>query len=346
MYSTTSHKWSLASQDMAFKRKLSLYAVLVILVFLWFVGVKNRGGITYFSSEEDRYKNMRDALDAYEMELKFTREDMKRTLKLFKSSCDKWNPDLPVIYAITPTYERPAQRAELTRLSHTFMHVTNFHWIIIEDATKKSDVVTDILVQSKMNYTHLCALTPPDYKRKPKEPNWTKPRGVLQRNAGLQWLRDNRTPEDRGVVYFADDDNTYSIHIFNEMRWTKKVSIWPVGLVGGLLVEKPIVNSSGKVSGFNSAWGMDRPFPIDMAGFAISLPHLLSHPDVKFSFKVKMGHQESVFLEKLTKREDLEPLADNCTKIYVWHTRTEEPNLKFEQKLKSQGKSSLDNMKV
>ncbi|XP_039293312.1 galactosylgalactosylxylosylprotein 3-beta-glucuronosyltransferase 3-like [Nilaparvata lugens] len=119
------------------------------------------------------------------------------------------------------------------------------------------------------------------------------------------------------------------------MRWTKRVSVWPVGLVGGLLVERPLVNAAGKVSGFNSVWGTDRPFPIDMAGFAINLQHLLAHPEVKFSFKVKMGHQESVFLDQLTKKEDLEPLADNCTKIYVWHTRTEEPSLKFEKQLKN-----------
>lgn len=33
----------------------------------------------------------------------------------FESICDKWKPNNPVIYAITPTYKRPVQRAELTR---------------------------------------------------------------------------------------------------------------------------------------------------------------------------------------------------------------------------------------
>lgn len=33
----------------------------------------------------------------------------------FESICDKWQPNNPVIYAITPTYKRPVQRAELTR---------------------------------------------------------------------------------------------------------------------------------------------------------------------------------------------------------------------------------------
>ena len=40
------------------------------------------------------------------------------------------------------------------------------------------------------------------------------------------------------MIYFADDDNTYSLEIFEEMRHTQTVSVWPVGLVGGLMVER------------------------------------------------------------------------------------------------------------
>lgn len=50
------------------------------------------------------------------------------------------------------------------------------------------------------------------------------------------------------------------------MRTTKKVSVWPVGLVGGLLVERPVVKE-GKVTSWNTVWKPDRPFPIDMAGY-------------------------------------------------------------------------------
>lgn len=65
------------------------------------------------------------------------------------------------------------------------------------------------------------------------------------------------------------------------MRYTKEVSVWPVGLVGGLMVEKPILNqTTGKVTGWNSAWRPDRPFPIDMAGFAVNLQHLLKKSTV------------------------------------------------------------------
>lgn len=64
-----------------------------------------------------------------------------------------------------------------------------------------------------------------------------------------------------------------------------------------------------------------------MAGFAVNLDLILEKPDAKFHHKMKNGMQESEFLSYLTTMEDLEPLADNCTKVYVWHTRTENPSI-------------------
>lgn len=124
----------------------------------------------------------------------------------------------PVIYAITPTFARPVQKAELTRLAQTFLHVSNFHWIVVEDAPQKTALVTRFLETSGLIYTHLSAATPSNYKLGRNDPNWKKPRGVEQRNAALRWLRENLKPSDKGVVYFADDDNTYSLKLFHEVR--------------------------------------------------------------------------------------------------------------------------------
>lgn len=45
---------------------------------------------------------------------------------------------------------------------------------------------------------------------------------MQQRNEGLRWLREDRRAEagadNYGVVYFADDDNTYSLQVFEEVR--------------------------------------------------------------------------------------------------------------------------------
>lgn len=124
----------------------------------------------------------------------------------------------PVIYVITPTFARPVQKAELTRLAQTFLHVPNVHWILVEDAPQKTALVTRFLETSGLIYTHLSAATPPNYKLGRNDPNWKKPRGVEQRNAALRWLRENLRTSDRGVVYFADDDNTYSIKLFREVK--------------------------------------------------------------------------------------------------------------------------------
>lgn len=54
-----------------------------------------------------------------------------------------------------------------------------------------------------------------------------------------------------------------------QMRTTRKVSVWPVGLVGGRRYERPVVEN-GKVVGWYTGWRADRPFAIDMAGEAHS----------------------------------------------------------------------------
>ena len=104
------------------------------------------------------------------------------------------------------------QKAELTRLSQTLRLVPNLHWIAVEDSEQKTKLVTNFLVQCQVSYTHLNAF-------KPSVPYHE--RGVQQRNAGLKWIREN--VEADGVVYFADDDNTYDVRIFEEVRLIGKV---------------------------------------------------------------------------------------------------------------------------
>lgn len=103
-----------------------------------------------------------------------------------------------------------------------------------------------------------------------KEPVWRKSRGVEQRNLGLDWLRRHHmTMQGKGegdVVYFGDDDNTYDIELFNEIRATKKLSVWPVGICGGLRWEGPVCDDKGTVVDWHRSWAKSRPFPIDFAG--------------------------------------------------------------------------------
>ena len=48
--------------------------------------------------------------------------------------------------------------------------------------------------------------------------------------------------------------------------------------------------------GWDVGWNPERPFALDMAGFAVNLQLLLSRPEAKFSFYVKRGHQETELL--------------------------------------------------
>ena len=49
------------------------------------------------------------------------------------------------LYVITPTYSRPTQRAELTRVSQALSGVENVVWIVVEDAQKTSHKVAQFL---------------------------------------------------------------------------------------------------------------------------------------------------------------------------------------------------------
>ncbi|KAJ7417004.1 Galactosylgalactosylxylosylprotein 3-beta-glucuronosyltransferase 1 [Willisornis vidua] len=246
-----------------------------------------------------------------------------------------WSDTLPTIHVITPTYSRPVQKAELTRLANTLLHVPNLHWILVEDSQRRTPLITRLLRDTGLNYTHLNVETPRNYKLRGDMRDPRIPRGTMQRNLALRWLREtfHRNNSQPGIVYFADDDNTYSLELFEEMRSTRKVSVWPVAFVGGLRYESPKVNSAGKVYGWKTVFDPHRPFAIDMAGFAVNLRLILQRSQAYFKLRgVKGGYQESSLLRELVTLNDLEPKAANCTKILVWHTRTEKPVLVNEGK--------------
>lgn len=220
---------------------------------------------------------------------------------------------LPPLYIITPTYRRPEQLAEITRLGYTLKHVPNLFWLIVEDAESRTESVTRLLRQIDVPFVHLTAPMPAKY-RKLK----VKPRGVSNRNRGLQWIRANAT---EGVLYFADDDNTYNLQIFEQMRHIRKVGMWPVGLISKYGVSSPIV-ANGTISGFYDGWIGGRKYPIDMAGFAVSVKFLLSRPKAEMPFKA--GYEEDGFLRSLDPLDmkEIDLLASNCTEILTWHTQS------------------------
>lgn len=244
-----------------------------------------------------------------------------------QESSMKLNKTPEPLYIITPTYRRPEQIPELTRMSHTLMLVKNIYWLVIEDATVATKQVTRLLERTGLKFEHLTAPMPEKYKQR----KGAKPRGVSNRNRGLQWIRANAT---NGVFYFADDDNTYDIALFDEIRKTKRVSMFPVGLCTKFGLSSPIIKNE-KFVGFYDGWIAGRKFPVDMAGFAVSVKFLLQRPNASMPFKA--GYEEDGFLKSLAPFEpkDIEFLADNCTKVLAWHTQTKknEPSAPLDMKL-------------
>ena len=89
------------------------------------------------------------------------------------------------------------------------------------------------------------------------------------------------------MIYFADDDNSYDVRIFEEIRRTARVSVFPVGLVLKYGVSAPIVRG-GAVTGFYDAFQAGRVFAMDMAGFAVSVKLFKSRPKATFPAKVSL----------------------------------------------------------
>lgn len=132
---------------------------------------------------------------------------------LFKKEIDSVTlSKMPTIYVITPTFPRVEQMAEMTRLSQTLMHVPKLHWIVAEDARSKSPELEALLQRTGLAYTYVLGAMPESFRKK----KGNKPKGVANRLAGLQWIRDHAN--DNGVMFFADDDNTYDIRLFEEVR--------------------------------------------------------------------------------------------------------------------------------
>lgn len=175
---------------------------------------------------EKEYKTTIDKLKKEVHSLKRKEKQLKSLARRLASklkgkeggALPKLDPSVPWVFAITPTYARFTQKADLVRLSNTLLHVTNLHWILIEDHTYRTDLVSRLLHETGLSFTHLNYRTPADMQRKKGEPRRKHHRGVAQRNLGLQWLRENIDPDKTpGTVYFMDDDNTYHTRIFDEV---------------------------------------------------------------------------------------------------------------------------------
>lgn len=140
----------------------------------------------------DKLQVFKEALELHRDKLHLTEQQV---ILLHELEADK-HKNFPIIYCITPTYWRYVQKAELTRISQTLQLVPNIHWIVVEDAAEKSDLVRNLIEDSRLIATHLVAQTAPYEKVKDKV---SQEFGCLDADGNLRvfWGRIRR-PEDTG----------------------------------------------------------------------------------------------------------------------------------------------------
>lgn len=289
--------------------RLKIICLVTIVTFLFIsISIFDPSGrtITVFQGTLKKYFNI------------FSIESRHSSFSICGEHVELEKYEIPLIYAITPTYYRLTQRADLTRLANTLRLVKRLHWIVVEDWNVINLHIYKLLNSTGISFSYFA-------KRKM---NTTRKyiKGADQRNAALDWIMNHHTRGSNAVFYFVDDDNAYSLDIFEQLRCTKKLSMWPVGLSGGRLYETPIVKQ-GKVTNFTAWLAKKRKFPIDMAGFALNAEVLWEYHPMRFNTTSNSGFQETNFLEICCTLDDIEPLADGCTKVLVWHTRTTVPKL-------------------
>lgn len=119
------------------------------------------------------------------------------------------------LIVVTPTYNRGLQAYFLNRLGQVLRLVPPpVLWIVVE-MNSASMETAEILRKTGVVYRHLVCK---------KNSTEVKDRGVHQRNAALQHIEQHRLD---GIVYFADDDNIYSLELFDSLRDIRYPSLCP-----------------------------------------------------------------------------------------------------------------------
>ncbi|WOL08079.1 putative beta-1,4-xylosyltransferase IRX9H [Canna indica] len=232
-----------------------------------------------------------------------------------------------LLIVVTPTYNRAFQRYYLTRLGQTLRLVPPpLLWILVE-MNAASPETEEVLRDTGVMYRHLVCK---------KNLTDIKDRGVHQRNAALEHIERHRLD---GIVYFADDDNIYSLELFERLREIRRFGVWPVAMhtQGKSILEGPVCNGS-QVIGWhtNQKRKRLRRFHVDMSGFAFNStviwdPRRWHRPNldaIRQLDTVEEGFQETTFIEQIVEGESqMEGLPNGCSRIMNWHLHLEAKDL-------------------
>ncbi|XP_038982404.1 probable beta-1,4-xylosyltransferase IRX9H [Phoenix dactylifera] len=236
-----------------------------------------------------------------------------------------------LLIVVTPTYDRALQACYLSRLGQTLRLVPPpLLWIVVEMNAPSMETAR-LLRRTGVMYRHLVCK---------KNSTHIKDRGVHQRNTALEHIERHRLD---GIVYFADDDNIYSLELFERMREIRRFGTWPVAMLAQsknkAILEGPVCNGS-QVIGWqtNEKSKKLQRFHVVMSGFAFNSTilwdpkrwHRLTSNAIRQLDTVKEGFQETTFIEQIVEDESqMEGLPYNCARIMNWHLRLAARNLVY-----------------
>ncbi|KAF6158384.1 hypothetical protein GIB67_022464 [Kingdonia uniflora] len=101
---------------------------------------------------------------------------------------------------------------------------------------------------------------------------WSGEEVFVLRNTALEHIERHKLD---GIVYFADDDNIYSLELFDSLQEIRRFGTWPGAMLAQsknkAILEGPICNGS-QVIGWhtNEKSKRLRRFHVDMSGFAFN----------------------------------------------------------------------------
>lgn len=122
-----------------------------------------------------------------------------------------------LLIIVTPSYSSSRQTYHLNRLGNTLKLVPHpLMWIIVEIKSQSVETA-ELLRNTGIMYRHLaCSIK--------NSTDITNTRIFLW-NAALSHIETHHLD---GIVYFADVDNIYSVHLFDQMRQIRRFGTWPL----------------------------------------------------------------------------------------------------------------------
>lgn len=203
---------------------------------------------------------------------------------------------------ITPTIYRPNRLSIFKRLGEILRQIDNFFWLVVEDGVELDLELKNYIKTVTSNFHYF-----EHYSQRYHYHD--------QINEALKYVKNNNL---EGKVYIAEDSHLYEKELFDEIRKTNKIAVFPVGNVGPNGIERPIYVND-KILNWDSGW-KERKFPVCRAGFSFDSNLLKTIEELPlWNFIGRGVGGESEFIERFIENvDDLEVLCDKATRCYVW----------------------------